>query len=217
MANACLMGFFALISVLRFLVNAFLEADLTKGIKGSSPILDCIECKTSVPVPLYRAATFKYCSRKCSYAHRAKNRRTTKICLICDSNFSVIHTRDKTAKYCSAACRYRAMKGRGSVTITCRHCAKEFRASPSQNRRYCSIACVNKAEKSTWRAVFTTVRKNMSRRGLISSCNRCGYSKSPKILGVHHKDRNRKNNDLPNLEILCPNCHSEEHHSHIPH
>jgi predicted nucleic acid-binding Zn ribbon protein len=42
-------------------------------------------------------------------------------------------------------------------------------------------------------------------------CERCGYSKV-EILQVHHKDRNRSNNDLKNLELICPNCHYEEHH-----
>jgi len=28
---------------------------------------------------------------------------------------------------------------------------------------------------------------------------------------VHHKDRNRENNEIENLELLCPNCHSEDH------
>lgn len=27
-------------------------------------------------------------------------------------------------------------------------------------------------------------------------------------LEVHHKDGNKRNNKLENLEILCPNCHS---------
>jgi 5-methylcytosine-specific restriction endonuclease McrA len=31
------------------------------------------------------------------------------------------------------------------------------------------------------------------------------------ILVVHHKDRDRTHNALPNLETLCPNCHSLEH------
>jgi len=42
-------------------------------------------------------------------------------------------------------------------------------------------------------------------------CERCGYSKR-EILHVHHKDRNRNNNDLKNLELICPNCHYEEHY-----
>jgi hypothetical protein len=42
-------------------------------------------------------------------------------------------------------------------------------------------------------------------------CERCGYSKYPDILVVHHRDRNRKNGAKENLELLCPNCHEEEH------
>lgn len=41
-------------------------------------------------------------------------------------------------------------------------------------------------------------------------CERCGYDKY-EILQVHHIDRNTKNNDLKNLQLICPNCHYEEH------
>lgn len=51
----------------------------------------------------------------------------------------------------------------------------------------------------------------MKRRGMIVSCARCGFDAEPAILGVHHIDRNRRNNALTNLEVLCPNCHSLEH------
>ena len=48
----------------------------------------------------------------------------------------------------------------------------------------------------------------LKERGVI--CERCGYSKL-EILQVHHKDKNRLNNNLNNLELICPNCHYEEH------
>lgn len=57
----------------------------------------------------------------------------------------------------------------------------------------------------------------MLKRNLINKCERCGYDKYIKILGVHHIDRNRNNNSIQNLEVLCPNCHSEEHMKHICH
>jgi hypothetical protein len=41
-------------------------------------------------------------------------------------------------------------------------------------------------------------------------CERCEYDKY-EILQIHHKDRNRNNNDLSNLQLICPNCHYEEH------
>lgn len=42
-------------------------------------------------------------------------------------------------------------------------------------------------------------------------CTRCGYNKK-EILQVHHKDKKRENNNLENLELICPNCHFEEHY-----
>lgn len=43
---------------------------------------------------------------------------------------------------------------------------------------------------------------------LPNICNRC---KSLKNLLVHHKDENRSNNELDNLEILCKRCHQQHH------
>jgi hypothetical protein len=44
-------------------------------------------------------------------------------------------------------------------------------------------------------------------------CNHCKYDKCASALTVHHKNRNRADNALSNLEVLCSNCHFEEHHS----
>lgn len=57
----------------------------------------------------------------------------------------------------------------------------------------------------------------MIKRDMIKQCEHCGYDKIPEILGVHHKDKNRNNNNISNLIVLCPNCHSIEHHKHICH
>ena len=39
-------------------------------------------------------------------------------------------------------------------------------------------------------------------------CLRCG---SKENLVIHHVDRNRRNNELTNLFVLCKSCHSLEH------
>jgi hypothetical protein len=31
------------------------------------------------------------------------------------------------------------------------------------------------------------------------------------VLQVHHRDRDRTNNEPVNLEVLCPTCHDEDH------
>jgi 5-methylcytosine-specific restriction endonuclease McrA len=138
-------------------------------------------------------------------------------CTECGGLFTHISSRANKAKYCSPQCYHKAMHKKGSVQYKCVHCETVFLDSPSTKRKYCSKACVNKASQSEWRPDFSTVRKKMVLRGMLTSCVRCGYSEHPEILGVHHKDRNRKNNDLDNLEVLCPNCHSLEHKKHTPH
>ena len=50
-------------------------------------------------------------------------------------------------------------------------------------------------------------------------CLRCDITEKQHLrkfgegLHVHHIDRDRENNDLSNLEILCANCHAIEHWS----
>lgn len=39
-----------------------------------------------------------------------------------------------------------------------------------------------------------------------NQCSKCGQV-FPFPCDIHHKDRNNRNNDLDNLEVLCPNCH----------
>lgn len=41
-----------------------------------------------------------------------------------------------------------------------------------------------------------------------AKCERCG---SINNLLVHHKDKDRTNNDKGNLEVICKSCHQEEH------
>lgn len=43
---------------------------------------------------------------------------------------------------------------------------------------------------------------------------KCGISEwlgEPLTLELHHKNGNRKDNTLSNLELLCPNCHTQTH------
>ena len=41
-------------------------------------------------------------------------------------------------------------------------------------------------------------------------CERCDF-KGVEELTCHHKDKDRKNSDNDNIEVLCPNCHAELH------
>ena len=61
-------------------------------------------------------------------------------------------------------------------------------------------------ERNHW-----NIRTAIFNRGLKERvCERCGNTTwlgNPIPLEVHHKDGDKLNNTLENLEILCPNCH----------
>ncbi len=88
------------------------------------------------------------------------------------------------------------------------------------NKKTCSRGCANKHRTGinykTGRPTKDKVvslqalkRRLIQERGI--SCEQCNYNKTG-ILQIHHIDRNRNNNHLSNLKLLCPNCHFEEHY-----
>jgi hypothetical protein len=87
------------------------------------------------------------------------------------------------------------------------------------NKKTCSRVCANKHRVGILYKInqpkdkVLTLRrvkiKLLKTRG--EKCERCDYNKGA-VLQVHHKDRNRTNNGLRNLELICPNCHYEEHY-----
>jgi len=129
-------------------------------------------------------------------------------------------------KFCSLKCsaQYNAKK-KQVPNVYCAWCHKHFYRRPSRVRKsksglvFCGQQCHNDAARlgSGLSAVhpahyndsnnYRRIAFNM----LSHKCNRCGYDKYPQILQVHHQDKNRDNNTIDNLEILCPNCHAIEH------
>jgi len=86
------------------------------------------------------------------------------------------------------------------------------------NKKTCSRKCANihrtgikykinrpRDKVSNYKSLKIRLLKKRGRK-----CRRCAYDK-PEILQVHHVDRNVRNNELDNLELICPNCHAEEH------
>lgn len=89
----------------------------------------------------------------------------------------------------------------------------------SANKKTCSRSCANKHRTGIQYKINRPKDKVKSQQSLKirllkvrgNNCERCAYGKY-EILEVHHKDRNRNNNDVNNLELICPNCHAEEHY-----
>lgn len=104
------------------------------------------------------------------------------------------------------------------VSLRCPVCEKEFETQENHPRQKttCSHACANTYFRSgennpNYREEVSSTYRQLALRHYKKVCNKCGYCKIPEILQVHHIDRNRRNGVLSNLEVLCPNCHQEEH------
>ena len=66
---------------------------------------------------------------------------------------------------------------------------------------------------SGYKRSYYTLKERLFRDGIKErKCERCGITEwmGEKItLQLHHIDGNRQNNNVENLQILCPNCHSQ--------
>ena len=73
---------------------------------------------------------------------------------------------------------------------------------------YANSACVKSSK----------LKDKLIREGLKEDkCEMCGVSTwfgKKIVLELHHKNGNHYDNDLDNLQVLCPNCHSIQE-SHI--
>ena len=115
--------------------------------------------------------------------------------------------------FCSASC----------YGISCRKetpcivCGKQILSG--FNKKTCSRSCSNKNRVGINYKIGRPMDKLVSLRSLKlrllgirgKKCERCTYNKG-EVLQVHHKNRNRNDNSLENLELICPNCHYEEHY-----
>jgi hypothetical protein len=136
-------------------------------------------------------------------------------CLVCKKPIyrrPVEIRRNNGRVFCSAACYGISLRKERPCAVCGTLIMAKF------NRKTCSRSCANKHRTgikykmnrprdkvSNYRALK---KRLLNTRGHL--CERCGYSKI-EILQVHHKDQNRTNNDLINLELICPNCHALEH------
>ena len=133
---------------------------------------------------------------------------------LCGKKFLVPQYRKDTAKYCSKKCH----SYNGSSINVCEVCGKKYRRAKSHNNfatKTCSLKCRGIATRKELPISkdYPSVKKWLKRRGLIKVCEVCGFDSPKEILIVHHKDRDRTNNSLDNLKILCPNCHAVEHYA----
>lgn len=161
-----------------------------------------------------------------------------KECEYCKEKFSALLKEVKRGhgKYCSRVCfgkkqsqklKDKAKEKRTEATaLKCPMCSKMFWRSKSKinvgkhNINFCSRPCkdfgqrlggIKEIQPPHYGNGEHRDYRKLALNNLLNKCGRCGYNKHKEVLEVHHKDRDRSNNKLENLEILCPTCHRENH------
>ena len=138
-------------------------------------------------------------------------------CKICNKEiYKRPHQIEKGGVYCSQKCYGKSC----SILINCIVCGAEF--NKGLHKKTCSRECANKLRignkykqgrpsKDKVKTIRLLKERLIELRG--SKCERCSYDKTH-ILNVHHKIRRADggSDKLDNLELICPNCHAEEHY-----
>lgn len=153
-----------------------------------------------------------------------------KQCAYCKKSFFIRHQK---AKFCSRLC---SDKGRIlKVMVNCKKCGKEFRDIENKKakpRKFCSQKCFYEYEigknHASWKGGRLINFQGYIFRYLPQHfrANSTGYILEHRFvmeeyLGrrlsakeiVHHKNKNRKDNRIENLEILSRSEHNKKHFS----
>lgn len=146
-------------------------------------------------------------------------------CGICNKKFYIkpSHLRYGWGKYCSRTCVFKSqLKGKW---VECHICGKKiYRALKLLKRSqsgnfFCTKSCQTiwrnrvyvEENSANWKNGEKAYRSILKRSGRKQICQLCRI-KDERIVIVHHKDHDRKNNKIENLAWLCMNCHFLVHH-----
>jgi predicted RNA-binding Zn-ribbon protein involved in translation (DUF1610 family) len=134
----------------------------------------------------------------------------------------------KYEHYCSVSCGNKDNINNTHIEFCCANCGIVFFRTKSKlknskhNIYFCSRACKDKGQSYITEiqpAHYNTGTGKSSYRSkalnnLPNVCAVCEYD-NVDALEVHHIDKDRQNNSLSNLLVLCANCHTLIHKNKI--
>jgi hypothetical protein len=116
--------------------------------------------------------------------------------------------------FCSNDCSAKSRVSRSTYVCASPQCFNEIFRTPreyAQGRVFCSKSCANKQRVGNRHPLYKNGIGGYRERALQfygSECTLCGYN-IEQVLQVHHRDGDRSNNAIDNLDVLCPTHHQE--------
>lgn len=148
--------------------------------------LFCKVCCIPFYIPFHFLKERKYCSQKCQW--KAFRRRIVRKCTICKKIIYIKRGRFKANK---------------SKVFFCSHKHKDIGQRLDSNLKKMWPSHYGRAN-----GIYSY--RSQARYRLPEKCVGCGF-KFLALLLVHHRDGNRNNNSIKNLEFVCPTCHGLRH------
>jgi hypothetical protein len=147
------------------------------------------------------------------------NPNIVKKCVNCNIEFNC--KTYKKNKFCSCSCSVTYNNKLRKVETFCINCSSEIKNSDRRSRKYCNHKCMSEhrwklkcgdIENGVCKTVDTYIYKKYLKFKHGEKCMDCGWNEANPYsnnipLELHHIDGNPDNNNLNNLELLCPNCH----------
>ena len=146
----------------------------------------------------------KYCSTICKFAGLKKEKKEFK-CKECGNK--IIDYIISNRQFCSHRCADKFNSDISRINAICCNCGKYVNKKLNQIKSG-NIFCSKECKKNYKRIKLKQNYKLKAFAVYGKICSRCN---SLKNIVVHHKDGNRLNNDIENLDIMCRSCHSKLH------
>lgn len=117
--------------------------------------------------------------------------------------------------YCSRSCRTTSLNTKREKLVSTCLCGQPTKPGV----KYCSTSCRDntRIEKCLKRAISNETFHNRTwlknylidiRGHACETCSTTHWLSNPIPLELHHKDGKANNNNLDNLQLICPNCHA---------
>lgn len=146
-------------------------------------------------------------------------------CDICETGYKKqkrLAVNSKYEHFCSRTCGVKANIDNNYISIVCANCGTTFSRLKSKlsnskhGIHFCSRDCKDAGQsyieliKPEHYGTGDSSYRQKALQALPNVCYCCGYNNTY-ALEVHHVDKDRTNNKLDNLLILCANCHTLVH------